>query len=283
MKSGSEVNIHWPNVKKDGLIYVMLGRSERLEDIYISGELDVSKIACNPEALKESKRLEEVFNQSEKEKEKKRENCLKISYLNVQSMKSADGHAKDVERDNVIMDADMFGLGETWLEEGDEVNFDGYSGHFANVGRGKGVAAYTKLDLLAEPEIVATETFSAILFKTKDFNIVFLYLSSNCKKASLFSHIDSWIEKDIPTAIMGDINEDFIKGERLKKASMQFGNMMTIRGFRQLIKEPTFISGSVIDNVFVNGGLEAQTIATKVEGVYYSSHDIISLYIAKKK
>ena len=44
MKSGSPVNIHWPNVKKYGLIYVMLGRTERLEDIYISGELDVSKI-----------------------------------------------------------------------------------------------------------------------------------------------------------------------------------------------------------------------------------------------
>ena len=149
MKSGCEVNIHWPNVKKDGLIYVMLGRSERLEDIYISGELDVSKIACSPEALQESKRLEEVFNQSEKEEEEKRAKCIKISYLNVQSMKSEDGHAKDVERDNVIMDADMFGLGETWLEKGSEVHFDGYSGHFANNGKGKGVAGYSKIDLVA--------------------------------------------------------------------------------------------------------------------------------------
>ena len=286
MKSGCEVNIHWPNVKKDGLIYVMLGRSERLEDIYISGELDVSKIACNPEALQESKRLEEVFNQSEKEEEEKRAKCIKISYLNVQSMKTEDGHAKDVERDNVIMDADMFGLGETWLEKGSEVHFDGYSGHFANYGRGKGVAGYSKIDLVAQPEIVSTETFSAIMFKTKDFHIVFLYLSSNCKKADLFNHLDSWIEKDVPTAIMGDINVDFLKGEKLRKASTQFGNMMTVRGFRQLIKEPTFTNGnvtSVIDHVYVNSGLESQTISTKVHGVYYSSHDIISLYVAKKK
>ena len=84
MKSGTAVNIHWPNVKKPGMIYVMLGRSERLEDIYISGELDVSKISCDQEALEESKRLEEIFNRSEKEKEEKRKKCAKISYLNVQ-------------------------------------------------------------------------------------------------------------------------------------------------------------------------------------------------------
>ena len=37
------------------------------------------------------------------------------------------------------------GLGETWLEKGSEVHFDGYSGHFANVGKGKGVAAFSKI------------------------------------------------------------------------------------------------------------------------------------------
>ena len=77
MKAGSEVNIHWPNVAKEALLYVMLGRSERLEDIYISGELDVSKISCDQEALEESRRLEEIFNQSEKEKEEKRKKMYK--------------------------------------------------------------------------------------------------------------------------------------------------------------------------------------------------------------
>ena len=261
----------------------MLGRSERLEDIYISGKLDVSKISCDPKALEESKRLEEIFNHSEKEKEEKRRKCIKISYLNVQSMKSADGHAKDVERDNVMMDADMFGLGETWLEKGSEVHFDGYSGYFANFGTGKGVAGYSKIDFVAEPEMVSTETYSAILFKTKDFHIVFLYISSNCKKACLFTLLDSWIEKKVPTAIMGDINENFLKGEKLKKANTRFVNMMTLRGFQQLIKEPTYISGSVIDHIYVNDAMEAQGISTQIDGAYYSDHDILSLFIPKKQ
>ena len=174
------------------MIFVQLSRSERLQDIYISGEIDVSKIVCDPYALEESKRLDEIFDKSEKEKEEKREKCIKISYLNVQSMKSYDGHAKDVEKDNFIMDADMFSLGETWLEEDREVHFDGYNGYFANFGRnGKGIAAYSKIDLVAQPEAMSTETFSAIIFKIKDFHVIFLYLSSNCKKVSLFNLLDS--------------------------------------------------------------------------------------------
>ena len=283
MKSGSEVNVHWPNVAKDALVFVMLSRSERVEDIYISGELDMSKIKCNPESLEESKRLEEIFNQSEKEKDEKRARCIKISYLNVRSMRSADGHANDVERDNVIMDADMFGLGETWLEKGSEVHFDGYSSHFANFGKGKGVAGYSRIDLVAQPVTVPTETFSAILLKTKDFHIIFLYLSSNCKKASLFTLLDTWIEKDIPIAVMGDMNEDFLRGEKLKKANNRFVNMMTVRGFHQLIKEPTCVSGSTIDHLYVNDAMQAQTISTQIDGAYYSDHDIISLYVPKQK
>ena len=282
MRSGTKLNIHWPNVKKEALIYVMLGRSERLEDIYISGDLDVSKIKCDPKALEESKRLEEIFNQAESEKEEKRANCIKISYLNVRSMKSADGHANDVERDNVIMDSDMFGLGETWLEKDRKIDFPGFSGYFANFGKGKGVAGYSKIDLIAQPETMATETFSAIFFKTKDFHIVFLYLSSNCKKASLFSLLDSWIETDVPTAIMGDINEDFLKGEKLKKASTRFMNMMTARGFVQLINEPTCLTGSIIDHIYVNDPMKNQEISTEVNSAYYSDHDILSLFISKK-
>ena len=283
MKAGSEVNVHWPSVKLGGLVFVQLSRSERLQDIYISGELDVSKIVCDPDALAESNRLEEIFNKSEKEKEEKREKCIKISYLNVQSMKSFNGHAKDVEKDNVIMDADIFGLGETWLEKDREVHFDGYSGYFANFGTGKGIAGYSKIGLVAQPEMISTETFSAIFFKMKDFHVIFLYLSSNCKKACLFNLLDNWIEKEVPTAILGDINEDFLKGEKLKKANKRFINMMTVRGFHQLIKQPTFTSGNVIDHIYVNDAMQAQTISTQIDGAYYSNHDIISLYVQKQK
>ena len=47
-----------------GMAYVMLGRSSRLQDLFIAGELDVNEIKCDPNALVESNRLEDLFDQS---------------------------------------------------------------------------------------------------------------------------------------------------------------------------------------------------------------------------
>ena len=71
MNAGSKVNIHWTKLQP-GMGFVMLSRTQRLQDIFISGELDVSQIKCDPKALEESKRLEEIFNQSQKEEVEKR-------------------------------------------------------------------------------------------------------------------------------------------------------------------------------------------------------------------
>ena len=256
----------------------MLGRSERLEDLFIAGKLDVAQIKCDPNALKESKRLATIFDLAEKKRTEKRLNCWKISYLNVRSMKTASGHAEDVAKDNFIMDSDMFGLGETWLEEDNKVDYPGFFSHFANFGKGKGLAGYNKIDVIEEPKTVTSETYSTMLFKTAHFHIIFLYLSSNCKKAEVISLLDMWIQKDTPTAIIGDINENLVK---LKKIT--FSRQMASRGFEQLIKEPTCETGSLIDHVYVNNAMKTQGISTKIDGAYYSDHDIVSLWIPKSE
>ena len=102
--------------------------------MYIAGDFSTEQIKCDPFALAESKRLLEIFDNSQKDKLEKRDGLWKISYLNVRSMKSTDGHREDVRCDNFLMDSDMFGLAETWLEKDDKVEYDGYSGYFANFG-----------------------------------------------------------------------------------------------------------------------------------------------------
>ena len=58
---------------------------------------------------------------------------------------------------------------------------------------------------------------------------------------------------------------------------------MTFRGFHQLIRQPTFTSGSVIDHIYVNDAMQALNISTETDAAYYSNHDIISLYIPKQE
>ena len=48
------------------MAYVMLGRTELLSDMYISGDFNVEQIKCDPSALAESKRLLTIFDNSQK-------------------------------------------------------------------------------------------------------------------------------------------------------------------------------------------------------------------------
>ena len=263
---------------QDGMAYVMLGRPKRKEDLFITEDFDPAQIKCDLRySLPESKRLDEVFDDAERIKREKRDATWKITYLNVRSMKSADGHRVDVALDNIIMNSDIFGLGETWLEKDSHVHFDGFNGYFSNFGNGKGVAGYTKVNLEFQPETVSSETYSAILFKTHEFHIIFLYLSHNFNTDDLFTLLDMWIEKDVPTSVIGDINQNMLN---FKKGT--FARRMKLRGFQQLLKEPTCDTGSLIDHIYINDAMKAQDVSTEINAAYYSDHDIISLNIPKK-
>ena len=267
----SKVVIHWTNSMQNGMAYVMLGRSSRRQDIYIAGELDTSQIRCDPDALEETERLQDVFDENEAEMKEKRSKQWKISYLNVRSL---NAHQEDVRRDNFLMDSDILGLGETHLKEEESVYLDGFQGSFANFGKGKGVAGFSKMDLLTQPEIVRSSSASAILFKTKFFNVIFLYLSNDYNKQSIFGLLDNWIQPQIPTAVMGDVNEDALENSSLEK-------FMRSKDFYQMVDKPTRESGKLIDHIYVNHALDEMGFSTQVDASYFSDHDIISLYVSK--
>ena len=260
------------------MAYVMFGRCVRLEDLYITGDFSPGQIRYDTQALAESKRLSQMFDESQKIQNEQRAKHWKISFLNVRSMKSSNGHREDVAYDNLLMDTDIFALGETWLENDTAVDFDGYKGYHANFGTGKGIAGYTKMDIEAEPKTVSSETYSAIFFKTSHFNIIFLYLSSNYKKSEVFQLLDGWIEDAVPTAVMGDVNE-ILDGV----PSTPFSRKMSSLGFEQLIKEPTCTTGNLIDHIYINTAMKSLGVHTKIDAAYYSDHDIISLCVKNQE
>ena len=253
------------------MAYTLFGRSQRLEDIYICGAFEKEGIKCDEDALLETKRLEKVFDNNEEVKKLKRANHWKISYLNVSSL---NAHWEDVSIDNEINDSDVIGLGETWLEENKTVDLLNFAGYFANFGRGKGQAAFSKMQLSCQPEIVASSQFSAIFLKTSHFSIIFLYLSQNYNKDSVYNLLENWIQNDVATVVMGDINENLYENSMFEK-------FMKIKGFAQLINEPTFIAGSLLDHLYVNKAMKEKNIFFEKNSCYYSDHDAITLYIEK--
>ena len=257
------------------MAFVQLGRCERLSDIYIipEPELNVDAIRCDPEALAETERLEKIFDDTKRMETQRRDKYWQISFLNVRSIKALDGHREDVSNDELLMTSDLLGLGETWLEKDQTVHFPGFSGYFSTSGQGKGIAGYTKLNLIEEPKIISTKTCSAILFKTTTFHIIFLYLSKDYKEDSVTSVLLSWID-NVPTAVLGDMNEDILKSSKIQR-------FMRSKGFHQVIKEPTCSTGSLIDHIYVNDSMSELGIFSELDAVYYSDHDVITLYVSK--
>ena len=110
--------------------------------------------------------------------------------------------------------------------------------------------------------------------QTSLFNIIFLYLSANFTKNHVFGLLDKWIARNVPTAVMGDVNENL----GIVKIR-PFNKKMKSLGFEQLINSPTCDTGTTLDHIYVNKAMKEKGITTELDAAYYSDHDIISLYI----
>ena len=123
MKKGSKLIVHWSGGLKDGMAYVMLGRCERLQDIYIVGEFDKSGIRCSGYAKVISEELDKAFDQRMSKEEENWNSSLSVAYLNVRSI--VDGHILQVAKEALLTKSRIFALGETWLSEGEERKVEG--------------------------------------------------------------------------------------------------------------------------------------------------------------
>ena len=256
------------------MAYVMLGRSQKLEDIYILKLKDIERedIKVNEGALKESNRLEEEFLVLKEVEEQTFFDCFTISYININRVIP---HLDDVRNDDLFMRSDVVSLGETWLQPDESVSFEdeGFVGSQVNVGDGKGIMAFAKIQHNANTTTYFCESFSAIYMETATTDVIFLYLSQRFDWEKLKELFRIWINPQKSIAVIGDVNIDFLE------SSHQFMTYMKNNGFTQLVKEPTHICGGLIDHIYVNDALMKKGPYYSQQSVYYSDHDKIVLHI----
>ena len=121
-------------------------------------------------------------------KTEQKENFWKISYLNVQSL---GRHYEDVVKDNYIMSADIFALGETWLNHDATISFPGYKEYHASYGLGKGVSVFSNMIGTNRPvvNLVRSSVFSAIQYRTTQFDAI---LYTGVQGAAGKKHLKYW-------------------------------------------------------------------------------------------
>ena len=262
----------------------MLGRSQQLEDVYIiekPHKFDPSHIRMSPEAFKETMRIHKEFEAIKAEKAIFFKEHFTICFLNVNRLKP---HLQHIMNDQAIENADVFAFGETWMQPEDTLNLREFESIQVNLGNGKGIAAIIKnsiLSLFRDSDISClTDTskqFSAILIRTSNVDLIFLYLSQGFEWKELQSLLNHWISEEKCVAILGDMNIDFLTSNH------KFLKYMSRKGFKQLIEKPTHERGNLIDHIYVNRNLLDKGPIHSQRGVYFSDHDIITLHIPKYK
>ena len=131
-----------------------------------------------------------------------------ITFLNARSLRK---HQKDIENDPELIKSTILGIAETHLHVNEEVILEGFEGEFVNGGKGKGVAAFTKISVQNVIKINQS-SFTAISLEFENLRIVFCYMSSEINMEEVNIHLRPvLLEKKKQTIIIGDMNFHFSK------------------------------------------------------------------------
>ena len=281
MGKGSTLVLHWKmrtNKKKDqfppGLAYVMLSRCESEEDVYILGDFDPDQIIADPEAKMETERLHEIVLRREAMVDNLFESSsMVLGSLNVSSLRK---HFEDVLTDPFIMSCDIFGLCETWLHEGEEVEFPDFNGIFVSyagdLAKGKGIAVFTKGPVDFEILKADDASASGVCVKLPKMNLIFLYLSQNFDWNLVREFFDKVISPDKPTTIMGDVNWHYSEKHPMK-------DYLLMREFEQMIRRATHKEGRIIDHMYTSNHFKGVEIGVKQQSTPYSDHDMLTAFV----
>ena len=259
MKKGTNLVIHWHKRLPPAMAYVMMGRVQDLENLYIANDFDARKIRCNKKALEEAIRIEKISLSWK---------CKDACFLSVASMniRSLPKHFKDLKADYKMMQKDLICLQETWLTSQQETDYvlDEFEAHHLSVGRGKGLVTYSKVPVEERVNLFDEDaTFQLITTKVKGITIISFYISPHC--SNLETIVDYLSKhKTKKCLLIGDFN-----------FTPQSSNILTRQlknwNFCQIIQSPTHRDGNIIDHAYISEALSTSTFPD-IHYVYYSDH-----------
>ena len=256
------IAMDFQKVRSDGQVYVMLSRAQKLEQLYILGDLHVSKWKASTSALQELRRLERKALNS------RGIGKFQIASLNVRSLQK---HYEDIKK-LINFQVDVICLQETWISSDDcdqDYNLPGMKLNLNSQGRGKGIATYCSSKYGFDGRI-SDEDLQMTKISSEKLDVINIYRSAHNK--TLKERIPTLVDPDKPTIICGDINCDF------SSENPDFLSTLQELGFKKINQSPTHDEGRSIDCILVNGFLDG-AVTIRQFGVAFSDHDCFLLKI----
>jgi hypothetical protein len=220
--------------------YVMLGRTQSLEQVIIIGSFDEdTAIKTSPKALAElESMIARSLNKNPPVWQKKYDKSAKIFFHNIHSLRDK---MDDLREDPIQAFADVIILGETWLHRETtnadmSLHIEGTSLHLNNMGHGKGLAVYVRGEkFVVTDQDVNSEHLQMTVIRSKDLTVVGLYRSQ--QDHTLPRQLSSILEKEEGNnmLVIGDFNITSAEHETFK--------ILTYYGFYLLDNRATHFGG----------------------------------------
>ena len=277
VKAPRKVAVHLKSIFGANQAYVMFGRVENLDQLFILDSLPDNKIYCD-QGAKDQLEIMKARSENRNPPSWRRtlQDSLKMSYLNINSLRAK---MDDVKADLNFSFADIIIFGETWLDETTEANVSdlqlpGYQLHLNNAGRGKGLATYYKSDQFTLVRDITQQDLQMSVMTYANTTIIGLYRSRN--NASLLDVLQELLpEITNNCVIVGDFN--ICSHSEANHPVLQ---TLTSFGFQEMVKEPTHLRGGHIDMLWMR--VTDRLADTKLYSPYYTCKDhdciLLSLY-----
>ena len=231
------------------------------------------------QALEELERLDKIsLNKNPTRWEQDTVKAMKITSLNCRSLNK---HFHDIETDELILKSGLIALQETWLdndETRDDLEILGYKLHLNSSGKGKGIAAYYKTDLIKHVLDIKKENFQLSQFRSPFLDIIVLYRSQQGRQKELNEYLKLMKNTDLPQIIIGDFNFCY-----LAKTSSSTRSYLEEQSYHQLVMKPTHIEGHLLDQAYLRDTKEMIDITVETQSKYYSDHKGITIIASKRK
>ena len=267
-----------------GQIYVALSRATSLQGLYVLGKLEHKHIKADPRVIEEYERLRNTSLLEENPNFQVQEDdpVIPIVLLNIRSLRK---HSIDIKFDTKIFSCDMLLLTETQLMPSDsDTDIKDHLYPFIlnrqdNDDRYSSLAFCSKTTMRIKEKqyfpVINGLMFTTVFTRRKNCEMRFLFLyrkqTSNVHDfLNNLNHIITWYTIDV---ILGDFNINYFN----EKESYNLKNILeSTLGYQQIVSKPTFLSGSLLDHVYIRSH-KFKSVVNSVIGVYYSDHDAVKI------
>ena len=279
-----------------GQFYTAISRTKTMEGLFLTDNIQASKVKVNGNSLKEIQRMKQNALLSPPvpvSLQKSSYAYLKINFLNINSLKP---HASSLMKDHFIQECHLTALVETWLlPTDDHAHINNYHtlrcDHSSRQKqqttnrRSGGLLLYCHQDLYLIKEYIFknlyTEYQMAVFSHPDDPTVRFVFVSVYNNPNNTVQHFLCSMEKllctipiNLKSIIVGDFNIDILKQT---KGSEQLQKLFKYYGFIQLCSTPTHKRGGLLDHCYTN--IHSEDIILSVIPVYYSDHFLLSTSI----